>query len=75
MTDKWIVATFNANSLRLRMPQVIEWLGRVRPNVLAIQETKVQDHQFPLEEIEAAGYHAIFAGQKELCRRRHVDAQ
>lgn len=58
------VATWNVNSLRVRLPQVIEWLERYRPGILALQETKVTDGQFPLETIETAGYRAVFSGQK-----------
>lgn len=58
------IATFNANSIRARMPQIINWLSREQPNVLCIQETKVQDKDFPVQPIEEAGYHVIFRGQK-----------
>lgn len=58
------VATWNVNSLRVRLPQVLEWLGTARPDILALQETKLADDQFPLEQIEAAGYRAAYAGQK-----------
>jgi exodeoxyribonuclease-3 len=58
------VATWNVNSLKVRLPQVLEWLGAERPDVLALQETKLPDEAFPLEEIRAAGYHAVYAGQK-----------
>ncbi len=58
------VASWNVNSLRVRLPQVLQWLADARPDVLAIQEIKLQDEQFPVEEIRAAGYHAVFAGQK-----------
>lgn len=58
------IATWNVNSLRVRLPQVLEWLAREKPDVLALQETKLVDADFPLIEIENAGYHAIFSGQK-----------
>jgi len=58
------VATWNVNSLRVRLPHVIEWLERYRPGILALQETKVTDEQFPLETIQTAGYRAVFSGQK-----------
>lgn len=58
------IATWNVNSLRVRMPHVLEWLETHQPDVLALQETKVQDHDFPLEDIESAGYRATFVGQK-----------
>ncbi len=58
------IATWNVNSLKVRLPHVLDWLERVEPDVLAVQETKLTDDKFPLLEIEAAGYHAIYAGQK-----------
>ena len=58
------VATFNANSIRSRMPAILAWLEKESPDVLCIQETKVQDPDFPAEPIEEAGYHVTFKGQK-----------
>lgn len=58
------LATFNANSIRARLAQILAWLDRERPDALAIQETKVQDVDFPVAEITAAGYHVAFCGQK-----------
>ncbi|OQX12515.1 MAG: exodeoxyribonuclease III [Thiothrix lacustris] len=58
------IATWNVNSLRVRLPHVLQWLEAAQPDVLAIQETKTVDEQFPLAELEAAGYNAVFAGQK-----------
>jgi exodeoxyribonuclease-3 len=58
------VATWNVNSLRVRLPQMLEWIKVQQPDVLAVQETKVPDTDFPAWEIEAAGYHAAFSGQK-----------
>lgn len=58
------IATWNVNSLRARLPHVLAWLAAAQPDVLALQETKVEDAQFPLGEFQAAGYHAVFAGQK-----------
>jgi exodeoxyribonuclease-3 len=58
------IATWNVNSLRVRLPHVLQWLAAVQPDVLAIQETKTVDAQFPLVELQAAGYHTVFAGQK-----------
>lgn len=58
------IATWNINSLRVRLPQVLEWLDAARPDILALQETKLTDEHFPIEPIEAAGYRAIYAGQK-----------
>jgi len=58
------IATFNANSIRTRMPIILDWLAREHPDVLCVQETKVQDQDFPMAEIEATGYQVIFRGQK-----------
>ncbi len=58
------IATWNVNSLRVRLPQVLEWLAAMQPDVLALQETKLPDGDFPVDEIAAAGYRAVFAGQK-----------
>jgi exodeoxyribonuclease-3 len=58
------VATFNANSIRSRLPIVLDWLAAHRPDVLGLQETKVQDTLFPAAAFEAAGYRVVFRGQK-----------
>jgi exodeoxyribonuclease-3 len=58
------VATFNANGIRARISLVLEWLARESPDVLCLQETKVEDEEFPAEAIEDLGYHATFRGQK-----------
>lgn len=58
------LATWNVNSLKVRLPQVIEWLGRHRPDVLCLQETKLEDASFPGREIAGAGYQALPNGQK-----------
>ncbi|MBW1783728.1 MAG: exodeoxyribonuclease III [Deltaproteobacteria bacterium] len=57
-------ATFNANSIRARLPMVLDWLEREAPDILFVQETKVQDPDFPLQPVKDAGYHAVFRGQK-----------
>ncbi len=64
MNANWKVATYNVNSIRARLPVLLEWLKREQPDVLALQETKVQDEQFPLAELTEAGYYAAFKGQK-----------
>lgn len=58
------IATWNVNSLRVRLPQVLEWLGANPVDVLAIQETKLTDPDFPCGELEALGYHVLYSGQK-----------
>ena len=58
------IATWNVNSLRVRLPQVLDWLAQEQPEALALQETKTEDARFPHEELAAAGYRAVFSGQK-----------
>lgn len=58
------IATFNTNSIRARMPIILEWLDVERPDLLCLQETKVQDKDFPESQLEEAGYKTIFRGQK-----------
>ena len=58
------IATWNVNSLRVRLPQVLEWLRQNPVDVLAMQETKLTDTEFPRMELEALGYHVGFSGQK-----------
>ncbi len=58
------IATWNVNSLKVRLPQVLEWLSAQRPDVLCLQELKMEDKAFPAEELRQAGYHATFSGQK-----------
>jgi exodeoxyribonuclease III len=63
-TNRFKVATFNVNSVRSRIPVVIDWLHEHGPDVLCLQETKVEDKDFPASDFEAAGYHVSFCGQK-----------
>jgi exodeoxyribonuclease III len=58
------LATWNVNSLKVRLPQVLDWLAANPVDVLCLQETKQQDADFPQAELEASGYHSVFAGQK-----------
>ncbi len=58
------IATFNANSIRSRLDPVLAWLEQHQPDALAIQETKVQDHEFPVEAFREAGWHVTFRGEK-----------
>jgi len=73
------LATWNVNSLRVRLPQVLDWLTREQPDVLCLQETKVTDAEFPAEALQTAGYRAVFTGQKTyngvatLCRGEPSD--
>jgi len=58
------IATYNVNSIRKRLPIVLDWLDQHQPDVLCLQETKVEDQAFPLLELHAAGYHVTFRGRK-----------
>ncbi|MFK7815599.1 MAG: endonuclease/exonuclease/phosphatase family protein, partial [Gammaproteobacteria bacterium] len=58
------IASWNVNSLRVRLPQVLEWLEDNQVDVLALQETKMVDKDFPVEEIQQAGYQVQYSGQK-----------
>lgn len=64
MTERLKLATWNVNSLKVRLPHVLDWLAANQPDVLCLQETKLEDVNFPLADLEAAGYRAIFSGQK-----------
>ncbi len=59
-----VVATWNVNSLRVRLPQVLQWLQEQQPDVLCLQETKLPDPEFPVDALRDAGYQAAYAGQK-----------
>jgi len=58
------IATFNVNSLRARLPIVLQWLAKHHPDVLCLQETKVQDEDFPTNELDETSYKYVFKGQK-----------
>lgn len=58
------IATWNVNSLKVRLPHLHEWLGSAGPDIVALQETKTEDAKFPVEEIAALGYRCVFSGQK-----------
>ena len=62
--DLFRISTWNVNSLNVRLPHVLDWLGRVQPDVLALQETKLEDHRFPHEALADLGYTAVISGQK-----------
>src|SRR6186713_1450461 len=57
------VVTWNVNSLRVRLPHVLKWLEREQPDVLALQETKIRDDEFPADAFSQYGYLATFSGQ------------
>lgn len=58
------IASWNVNSLKVRLPHLIAWLEEQQPDALCLQELKLEDHNFPVAEIAAAGYQAVFSGQK-----------
>ena len=58
------IATWNVNSLAVRLPQVLDWLAANPVDVLCVQELKLSDDKYPLKELEAAGYHSAVFGQK-----------
>ena len=58
------IATYNINSIRNRLPRLLEWLDEAQPDAVCLQELRIYDEEFPAAEIEAAGYGAIWRGQK-----------
>jgi exodeoxyribonuclease-3 len=58
------LATYNLNGIRARLPRLVEWLDRERPDVVCLQELKCADESLPIADIEAAGYGAVWHGQK-----------
>lgn len=58
------LATWNVNSVKVRLPQLLEWLAAVRPDVVCLQELKTEETKFPRAELEAAGYACAVNGQK-----------
>ncbi len=58
------LATWNVNSLKVRLPHVLDYLAKHQPDVLCLQETKSEDGKFPVQAIADAGYQSIFSGQK-----------
>lgn len=58
------IATWNVNSLKVRLSHVLQWLREHQPDILALQEIKLLDADFPLHECRQAGYECVFSGQK-----------
>jgi exodeoxyribonuclease-3 len=58
------LATWNVNSLKVRLPHLLDWLAAQTPDIVCLQETKLTDDAFAVAEIEAAGYRSVFSGQK-----------
>lgn len=57
-------ATFNVNGIAARLPRLLDWLEEAQPDVVGLQEIKIEAERFPWQDIEAAGYHALVHGQK-----------
>jgi len=72
------IASWNVNSLKVRLPHVLLWLEKAKPDVLVLQETKSIDENFPAEDITAAGYQVVYSGQKTyngvaiLCKEQYL---
>lgn len=58
------LATWNINSLNVRLPHVLDWLGKHAPDIVCLQETKLEDAKFPAAALKEAGYQSVFCGQK-----------
>jgi exodeoxyribonuclease-3 len=58
------LATWNVNSLNVRLPRVLAWLAAAKPDLVCLQETKLEDAKFPRQELADAGYAAHYAGQR-----------
>ncbi|QBB72489.1 exodeoxyribonuclease III [Pseudolysobacter antarcticus] len=58
------IATWNVNSLNVRLPHLLEWLRAATPDIVALQETKLEDARFPAAAISELGYHCVYSGQK-----------
>src|SRR4249919_3062916 len=58
------IATLNINNIRKRLPNLLQWLRRAKPNVVCLQELKTMDAEFPADAIRRAGYEAVWKGQK-----------
>ena len=73
------IASWNVNSLNVRLPHVLAWMDVAQTDVLALQETKLTDDRFPVQELVDEGYHSVFSGQKTyngvaiLCREEALD--
>lgn len=66
------IATYNVNSIRRRLPLVLDWIAIHKPDVMCLQETKVQDQDFPVDAFRGAGYQATYRGMKGY-NGRHIN--
>jgi exodeoxyribonuclease III len=62
------IASYNVNSIRRRLPLVLDWVSLHKPDVICLQETKVQDQDFLADAFRDVGYHATFRGMKGVQR-------
>ena len=75
------LATWNVNSLKVRLPHLVDWLQSAQPDIICLQELKLEDSKFPSEALQAAGYTTVSSGQKTyngvaiLARRPLEDVQ
>lgn len=73
------IASWNVNSLNVRLPHLLDWLQQAQPDVVGLQETKLEDHRFPDDQLAQAGYRSVFHGQRTyngvaiLSRERHAE--
>jgi len=58
------IASWNVNSLNVRMPHLVQWLREAQPDIVALQETKLDDERFPDSQLAELGYRSVFCGQK-----------
>ncbi len=58
------IASWNVNSLNVRLPHLLDWLKQAQPDVVGLQETKLENHRFPDDQLAQAGYRSVFHGQK-----------
>lgn len=58
------IASWNVNSLKVRLPHLLQWQESSKPDIVALQETKLEDQNFPDSELAAVGYRSVFSGQK-----------
>lgn len=58
------IATYNVNGIRGRLPRLLEWLARAKPDIVCLQELKTRDETFPAAELAKAGYSSLWVGQK-----------
>jgi len=72
------IASWNVNSLKVRLAHVLSWLEKTQTDILVLQETKTIDENFPVEAINAAGYQVVYSGQKTyngvaiLCKEQYL---